>query len=47
MLEDSIKHVEALIQKAAEATDSADAMRFAQAALNAANAVLGLRPPVA
>lgn len=35
-------HVEALIKKAAEAKDSGDAMRFAQAALNAANAALGL-----
>lgn len=47
MSEDNTKHVEALIKKAAEADDSADAMRFAQAALNAANALLGLRPPVA
>lgn len=35
-------HVETLIRKAAEAHDSGDAMRFAQAALNAANAALGL-----
>jgi hypothetical protein len=41
------QHVETLIKKAAEAEDSADAMRFAQAALNAANALLGLRPPLA
>lgn len=42
-------HAEALIKKAAEAPDSADAMRFSQAALNAANAVIGLsniKPPV-
>lgn len=31
--------VEKLIAKAAEAPDSGDAMRFAQAALNAANAM--------
>lgn len=37
------KHIEALIKKAAEAEDSADAMRFAQAALNAANALLALK----
>lgn len=30
--------VEALIEKAAKAEDSADAMRFSQAACNAANA---------
>lgn len=41
-MEEWKKHVEALIKKAAEATDSADAMRFAQAALNAANAILGI-----
>ena len=39
---ESKKHVEELIKKAAEVHDSADAMRFAQAALNAANAILGL-----
>lgn len=33
------KQVEELIQKAARATDSNDAMRYAQAALNAANAL--------
>lgn len=36
------KHAEALVKKAAEAGDSADAMRFSQAALNAANALIGL-----
>ena len=36
------KHVEALIKKAAEAPMSDDAMRFAQAACNAANAMCGL-----
>lgn len=36
------KHVESLIQKAATAEKSDDAMRYAQAALNAANAVRSL-----
>ena len=35
-------HVKTLIEQAAYARDSADAMRFAQAALNAANAIIGL-----
>lgn len=35
-------HVETLIKKAAEAKDSCDAQRFAQAALSAANAALAL-----
>lgn len=39
---EALMHVSTLIQKAAFAHDSADAMRFAQAALNAANAILGL-----
>jgi len=33
------KNVETMIAKAAKAEDSGDAMRFAQAALNAANAL--------
>lgn len=33
------KHVETLIEQAAKAKDSGDAMRFAQAAVNAANAM--------
>lgn len=33
------KHAEKLLEKAAETTDSGDAMRFSQAALNAANAI--------
>lgn len=33
------KHVEALITKAAEALKADDAMKFSQAALNAANAM--------
>lgn len=37
--EDHKKHVHDLIKKAAEAKDSNDAMRFAQAALNAGNAL--------
>ncbi len=36
------KHVVTMIEKAAKAEDSADAMRFSQAALNAANAIIGL-----
>lgn len=37
------KHIEALIAKAAQADESGDAMRYAQAALNAANALLALK----
>lgn len=36
------KHVEDLIKAAAEAKESGDAMRFSQAALNAANALCAL-----
>jgi hypothetical protein len=36
------EQVKSLIEKAAAANDSADAMRFSQAALNAANAWIGL-----
>lgn len=36
------KHVEALIKKAADAERSEDAMRFSQAAANAANAMCAL-----
>ena len=36
------KHVETLIEKAAQAEKSEDAMRFSQAALNAANALIGM-----
>lgn len=36
------KDVERLVAKAATANDSNDAMRFAQAALNAANAAITL-----
>lgn len=36
------EEVEALIKKAAEAHDSADAVRFSQAACNAANALCAL-----
>lgn len=36
------KQVETLIDKSAQADKSEDAMRFSQAALNAANAMLGL-----
>jgi hypothetical protein len=44
-MSDLKKHIEILVKKAAEAHDSADAMRFAQAALNAANALCGLSSP--
>lgn len=37
------KHVEALIKKAAEAASADSAMRFSQAALNAANAMCSLK----
>lgn len=37
------KHIEALIKKAAETHESGDAMRFAQAAQNAAGAACGLQ----
>ena len=36
------KNVETLINHAAKASDSADAMRYSQAALNAANAMCSL-----
>ena len=36
------KHIEAMIKKAAEAKDAAQAMQFAQAACNAANAMCSL-----
>jgi hypothetical protein len=43
-MEDLKKHVEALIAAAANADgDSGDAMRYAQAALNAANAMCALK----
>ena len=38
----SRKHVETLIEKAAKCQDSGDAMRFSQAACNAANAVCAI-----
>jgi hypothetical protein len=37
-----VQHVEALIKKAAEQQDAGDAMKFSQAALNAANAMCSL-----
>lgn len=42
-LEPMEKHVEELIKKAAEAPQSEDAMRFSQAACNAANAMCALK----
>lgn len=41
-MDDLKKHVETMIAKSAEAKDSGDAMRFSQAALNAANAMCAL-----
>lgn len=38
-MDDSRKHVKDLIKKAAEADKSEDAMRYSQAAQNAANAM--------
>lgn len=40
---DVTDEVQTLVKKAAEAPDSADAMRFSQAACNASNAMIGLR----
>ena len=40
---DVTDEVRQLVKKAAEATDSADAMRFSQAACNASNAMIGLQ----
>lgn len=37
------KHVEALVKKAAEAPESNDALKFSQAAANAANAMCALQ----
>lgn len=39
----SKQNAETLMKKAAEAKDSADAMRFAQAATNVANTLIALR----
>ena len=36
-------HVNALLKKAVQASDSGDAMRFAQAACNAANALCAIK----
>ena len=41
--DNSKTHVETLLKKAAESVDSGDAMRFSQAALNAANAMCSLK----
>lgn len=41
-MKDLKKHVETLVAQAAQAKDSGDAIRFAQAALNAANAMCAL-----
>lgn len=41
-MEEQKKHIEALIAKSATSNDSNDSMRYAQAALNAANAMCSL-----
>lgn len=41
-MDDLKKHVESLIAKSANADESGDAMRYSQAALNAANAMCAL-----
>lgn len=41
-MNDSQKHVKELIEKAAKADKSEDAMRFSQAACNAGNAIAAL-----
>jgi len=41
-MEESKKHVASLIKKADEADSADSAMKLAQAALNAANAIIGL-----
>ena len=43
---DKTKEVEALIAKAASAHDSGDALRFSQAACNAANAMCAVKQAV-
>lgn len=43
---DKTKEVEALIDKAAKAQDSGDAIRFSQAACNAANAMCAVKQAV-
>lgn len=40
---DKTKQIEALIDKAADAKDSGDALRFSQAACNAANAMFAAK----
>jgi hypothetical protein len=44
---DKSKEVEALIDKAAKALDSGDALRFSQAACNAANAMCSVKAATA
>lgn len=41
-MSDIRKHVESLVQKAEKAHDSNDALKFSQAALNAANAACSM-----
>ncbi len=42
MSEDLQKQVESMIKKAGESDKADDAMKYSQAALNAANAIIGL-----
>lgn len=42
-MEDQIRAIEKLIEKAAETDCSQEAMRFSQAACNAANALCGMK----
>jgi hypothetical protein len=44
-LESAKKHIEALAEKSAKAERADDAMKFAQAATNLANALCGLNAP--
>ncbi len=41
-MSDSVAHITKMIERAAQAEDSGDAMRLAQAAANAVSAVCGL-----
>lgn len=45
-MEKNVENVEKLINMAAKTADSAEAMRFSQAALNAANAMCSLNVAV-
>lgn len=43
-MDEQIKYVEAMIERAGKSPDSVKALQFSQAALNVANAVIALRP---